>query len=120
PTRQKKVPGAEQQGVLETIVKLWCESKKYTCRFTLKGSVDQARALASGSQDYDAYWFARSVFSPLGDKSGGPRAGPRCRLAGLRRLLVRQLRLLPAGRQERGAAGRQTHVPDPGRVRGLA
>ncbi|HZM78726.1 MAG TPA: vWA domain-containing protein [Candidatus Limnocylindrales bacterium] len=64
------VAGSEQQAVLETIVKPWCESKKYTCRFTLKGSVDQARALASGSQDYDAYWFASSVFSQLGDKNG--------------------------------------------------
>jgi len=64
------VAGSEQQAVLETIVRPWCESKKYTCRFTLKGSVDQARALASGAQDYDAYWFASSVFSQLGDKGG--------------------------------------------------
>lgn len=62
--------GSEQQAVLETVVKPWCESKKYTCRFTLKGSVDQARALASGATDYDAYWFASSVFSQLGDKGG--------------------------------------------------
>jgi len=64
------VAGSEQQAVLETIVKPWCESKKYTCRFTLKGSVDQARALSSGNQDYDAYWFASSVFSQLGDRKG--------------------------------------------------
>jgi Ca-activated chloride channel homolog len=64
------VAGSEQQAVLETIVKPWCASKKYTCQFTLKGSVDQARALASGAQDYDAYWFASSVFSQLGDKAG--------------------------------------------------
>jgi Ca-activated chloride channel family protein len=63
------VAGSEQQTVLDTIVKPWCESKKYTCHFTLKGSVDQARALASGNQDFDAYWFASSVFSQVGDKN---------------------------------------------------
>jgi Ca-activated chloride channel family protein len=35
----------------------------------LKGSVDQARLLAGGSTDYDAYWFASSVFSQIGDRS---------------------------------------------------
>jgi Ca-activated chloride channel family protein len=64
------VAGSEQETVLNTIVKPWCEAKKYDCRFTLKGSVDQARLLSSGSKDYDAYWFASSVFSQLGDKGG--------------------------------------------------
>jgi Ca-activated chloride channel homolog len=64
------VAGSEQQAVLDTIVKPWCESRKYTCRFTLKGSVDQARLLASGNADFDAYWFASSVFSQVGDRNG--------------------------------------------------
>jgi Ca-activated chloride channel homolog len=64
------VAGSEQETVLNTIVKPWCEAKKYDCRFTLKGSVDQARLLSSGSGDYDAYWFASSVFLQLGDKGG--------------------------------------------------
>ncbi len=64
------VAGSEQETVLDTIVKPWCEAKEYDCRFTLKGSVDQARLLSSGSKDYDAYWFASSVFSQLGDKGG--------------------------------------------------
>ena len=45
-------------------------SKNYDCRFTLKGSVDQARLLTAGSADYDAYWFASTVFHQLGDKGG--------------------------------------------------
>ncbi|GIH06175.1 hypothetical protein Rhe02_42420 [Rhizocola hellebori] len=64
------VAGSEQEAVLNTVVKPWCEAKKYDCRFTLKGSVDQARLLSAGSADYDAYWFASSVFLQLGDKGG--------------------------------------------------
>ncbi|WP_233513712.1 vWA domain-containing protein [Micromonospora craterilacus] len=63
------VAGSEQESVVETIVKPWCASKGYHCDVTLKGSVDQARLLAGGSRDYDAYWFASSVFSQLGDKA---------------------------------------------------
>ncbi|TDC85826.1 VWA domain-containing protein [Micromonospora sp. KC606] len=63
------VAGSEQESVVETIVKPWCASKGYRCDITLKGSVDQARLLAAGSRDYDAYWFASSVFSQLGDKA---------------------------------------------------
>ncbi|GIF98647.1 vWA domain-containing protein [Catellatospora citrea] len=64
------VAGSEQQSVLDTVVKPWCQEKGYDCRFTLKGSVDQARLLASGNADYDAYWFASSVFSQIGDQAG--------------------------------------------------
>ncbi|WP_117210945.1 vWA domain-containing protein [Allorhizocola rhizosphaerae] len=63
------VAGSEQQAVLDQVVKPWCEARKYACHFTLKGSVDQARLLASGSKDFDAYWFASSVFSQIGDRS---------------------------------------------------
>ncbi len=31
--------------------------------------MDQARLLSSGNSDFDAYWFASSVFSHIGDKS---------------------------------------------------
>ncbi|WP_146167661.1 vWA domain-containing protein [Micromonospora sp. MH33] len=63
------VAGSEQQSVVDTIVKPWCASRRYTCEVTFKGSVDQARMLASGSRDYDAYWFASSVFLQLGDRA---------------------------------------------------
>ena len=61
------VAGSEQQKVLDTVVGPWCKSKGYDCRFTLKGSVDQARLLKSGNTDFDAYWFASSVFAQIGD-----------------------------------------------------
>ncbi|NUT06776.1 MAG: VWA domain-containing protein [Hamadaea sp.] len=61
------VAGSEQQKVLDTVVVPWCKGKGYDCRFTLKGSVDQARLLKAGDKDYDAYWFASSVFSQIGD-----------------------------------------------------
>lgn len=63
------VAGSEQQSVLDTVVAPWCREKGYDCRFTLKGSVDQARLLSAGSTDFDAYWFASSVFSQVGDKA---------------------------------------------------
>jgi len=63
------VAGSEQQKVLETVVTPWCKSKGYDCRFTLKGSVDQARLLKAGNADFDAYWFASSVFAQIGDAS---------------------------------------------------
>ncbi|SBT55012.1 vWA domain-containing protein [Micromonospora narathiwatensis] len=63
------VAGSEQQSVVETIVKPWCASRHYRCEVTFKGSVDQARLLAAGSPDYDAYWFASSVFLQLGDRA---------------------------------------------------
>ncbi|WP_432971210.1 vWA domain-containing protein [Dactylosporangium sp. CA-233914] len=64
------IAGTEQDTVVSTIVKPWCQSKGYQCNVTLKGSVDQARLLASGSGDYDAYWFASSVFAQIGDQAG--------------------------------------------------
>ncbi|MFY1636020.1 vWA domain-containing protein [Solwaraspora sp. WMMB335] len=64
------IAGTEQDTVISTIVKPWCTSEGYQCNVTLKGSVDQARLLAAGSTDYDAYWFASSVFSQIGDQSG--------------------------------------------------
>jgi Ca-activated chloride channel homolog len=63
------VAGSEQASVLETVVKPWCGSHGYSCTFTLKGSVDQARLLAGGSQDFDAYWFASTVFLQVGDRN---------------------------------------------------
>ncbi|MDI1465846.1 VWA domain-containing protein [Catellatospora sp. KI3] len=63
------VAGSEQQKVLDTVVAPWCKAKGYDCRFTLKGSVDQARLLAGGDTGYDAYWFASSVFSQIGDRA---------------------------------------------------
>jgi Ca-activated chloride channel family protein len=62
------VAGSEQASVLETIVKPWCAANGYTCTFTLKGSVDQAHLLAAGSRDFDAYWFASTVFLQVGDE----------------------------------------------------
>ncbi len=64
------VAGSEQKSVLEQVVAPWCKSKGYHCEWTLLGSVDQARLLQSGSEDYDAYWFASSVFAQLGNSDG--------------------------------------------------
>ncbi|MGI5242338.1 vWA domain-containing protein [Dactylosporangium sp. CA-139066] len=64
------IAGTEQETVVDTIVKPWCQSKGYQCSITLKGSVDQARLLAGGNTDYDAYWFASSVFAQIGDQGG--------------------------------------------------
>ncbi|MDM4719325.1 vWA domain-containing protein [Micromonospora sp. WMMA1363] len=63
------VAGSEQQSVVDTIVKPWCAARQYACDVTYKGSVDQARLLAGGSRDHDAYWFASSVFLQLGDQA---------------------------------------------------
>ena len=60
--------GSEQQAVIDTIVKPWCDAKGYQCPVTFMGSVDQARLLAAGSTDFDAYWFASSVFLQVGDQ----------------------------------------------------
>src|SRR5262245_42124207 len=62
------VAGSEQASVLDTIVKPWCDKFGYACTFTLKGSVDQARLLSGGSKDFDAYWFASTVFQQVGDE----------------------------------------------------
>ena len=64
------VAGSEQKSVLEQIVDPWCDKQGYNCEWTLLGSVDQARLLQSGSEDYDAYWFASSVFAQLGNEDG--------------------------------------------------
>lgn len=69
-TTLRIIAGSEQESVLNTIVLPWCEAHGYDCPITLKGSVDQARLLASGGGDYDAYWFASSVFQQLGDTAG--------------------------------------------------
>jgi Ca-activated chloride channel family protein len=63
------VAGSEQESVLSSIVKPWCDQHGYTCTYTLKGSVDQARLLSSGSTNYDAYWFASTVFLQVGDRN---------------------------------------------------
>ena len=61
------VAGSEQQAVLDDVVVPWCKQRGLTCNYTLLGSVDQARLLASGKAPYDAFWFASSVFEQLGD-----------------------------------------------------
>ncbi|GIF50721.1 Ca-activated chloride channel family protein [Asanoa ferruginea] len=61
------VAGSEQEKIIDAIVKPWCTEHELHCTFTLKGSVDQARLLATGNRDYDAYWFASSVFLQVGD-----------------------------------------------------
>jgi Ca-activated chloride channel homolog len=63
------VAGSEQQKVLTDVVVPWCRQHGYTCRYTLLGSVDQARLLQAGNAPYDAFWFASSVFEQLGDQS---------------------------------------------------
>ncbi|WP_081684255.1 vWA domain-containing protein [Granulicoccus phenolivorans] len=67
------VAGSEQRAVLEQIVTPWCKDKGYTCEYDLLGSVDQARLLQDGSTQYDAYWFASSVFAQLGNTEGNLR-----------------------------------------------
>lgn len=67
PTALNIVAGSEQETVLNTVVNSWCTEHGYKCSFTLKGSVDQARMLAAGNADFDAYWFASSVFQQVGD-----------------------------------------------------
>ena len=63
------VAGSEQRSVVETIVQPWCSDVRHiTCSVTYLGSVDQARLLESGQADYDAFWFASSVFAQLGDR----------------------------------------------------
>lgn len=64
------VAGSEQRAVLEQIVTPWCRDKGYTCEYDLLGSVDQSRMLQEGSTQYDAYWFASSVFAQLGNTDG--------------------------------------------------
>ncbi|WP_235750634.1 vWA domain-containing protein [Nigerium massiliense] len=65
------VAGSEHQSVLEEIVLPWCREKGYSCAYELKGSVDQSRILSAGGSDrYDAYWFASSVFAQLGNTDG--------------------------------------------------
>ncbi|MEL4505178.1 vWA domain-containing protein [Luteococcus sp. H138] len=64
------VAGSEQRSILDQVVVPWCESKGYTCNYTLLGSVDQARLLQSGGGEHDAFWFASSVFSQLGNTNG--------------------------------------------------
>jgi len=61
------VAGSEQKSVLEQVVRPWCQAHQYTCNTEQKGSVDQARLLASGNGDFDAYWFASSVFEQVGN-----------------------------------------------------
>ena len=61
------VAGSEQQKVLDEVVVPWCRKHGITCNYTLLGSVDQARLLATGKAPYDAFWFASSVFEQLGD-----------------------------------------------------
>ncbi len=63
------VAGSEQDKVLRTVVQPWCDEHGYSCAFTLKGSVDQARLLAAGERNYDAYWFASTVFLQVGDRA---------------------------------------------------
>ena len=67
------VAGSEQQKVLEDVVLPWCKKHGLTCNYTLLGSVDQARLLATGNAPYDAFWFASSVFEQLGDTSNSLR-----------------------------------------------
>jgi Ca-activated chloride channel family protein len=62
------VAGSEQAKVLSDVVVPWCNDHGYSCRYTLQGSVDQARLLQSGNAPYDAFWFASSVFEQLGDQ----------------------------------------------------
>lgn len=67
------VAGSEQQSVLTEIVLPWCRAQGYSCNWRLLGSVDQARLLQSGGYDNDAFWFASSVFSQMGNTSGALR-----------------------------------------------
>lgn len=67
-TTLRIVAGSEQQSVIDSIVQPWCDAKGYQCPVTFMGSVDQARKLATGSGEFDAYWFASSVFLQVGDQ----------------------------------------------------
>ena len=67
------VAGSEQQSVLANVVLPWCRDRGYSCSWSLLGSVDQARLLQSGSFDNDAFWFASSVFSQMGNTNGNLR-----------------------------------------------
>lgn len=69
-TTLRIVAGSEHRSVLDQVVIPWCQQHRYDCQYTLKGSVDQARILAGGGGDYEAYWFASSVFAQLGNTSG--------------------------------------------------
>lgn len=62
------VAGSEQRAILKQVVEPWCDKQGYSCPYELLGSVDQARLLQGGSTDYDAYWFASSVFAQLGNR----------------------------------------------------
>lgn len=64
------VAGSEQRSVLDEVVVPWCDAQGYDCQYTLLGSVDQARLLQAGSDTYDAYWFASSVFAQIGNTDG--------------------------------------------------
>ena len=64
------VAGSEQRSVLEQVVAPWCDQQGYHCTWKLLGSVDQARLVQNKSTDHDAYWFASSVFSQLGNSDG--------------------------------------------------
>lgn len=67
------VAGSEQQSVLANVVLPWCRDRGYSCSWSLLGSVDQTRLLQSGSFDNDAFWFASSVFSQMGNTNGNLR-----------------------------------------------
>src|SRR5262245_20062439 len=69
PKSLNMVAGSEQATVIDRVVRPWCVDHGYTCTFTLKGSVDQSRLLSAGNQDYDAYWFASTVFLQVGDRN---------------------------------------------------
>jgi Ca-activated chloride channel family protein len=62
------IAGSEQETILKQIVVPWCQSKGFTCNFTLKGSVDQSYLLKQGGGSYDVFWFASSVFQQIGDE----------------------------------------------------
>jgi Ca-activated chloride channel family protein len=64
------IAGSEQEKILYDIVAPWCQSQGFTCNFTLKGSVDQARLLQQGDSPYDVFWFASTVFQQVGDRGG--------------------------------------------------
>lgn len=64
------IAGSEQQLILDRSVVPWCKTQGITCKYTLKGSVDQARLLRAGNSPWDVFWFASSVFQQLGDQGG--------------------------------------------------
>lgn len=69
-TTLRIVAGSEHRSVLDQVVVPWCEQHRYDCQYTLMGSVDQARLLTAGGGEFEAYWFASSVFAQLGNTSG--------------------------------------------------